>query len=668
MYPFTLLKVCLMRKSATALFVIIMILCSAAFAQQKNYVDGELIIQLKKSASLQGFKDAFRSIDLQNIRLLSKRMNIWLFTYNTDKVSSDDLLFLVRQNKDVNIVQFNHYVQSRSSGSIIQSFPDDPMFNQQWALNNTGQTGGTPDADIDAPEAWDITTGGMTVTGDTIVVAIVDGGCDLNHQDLNYWYNYAEIPNNGIDDDNNGYIDDYRGWNAYDNNGNIPSDFHGTHVSGIAAAHGNNALGVSGVNWNTKVMPVAASSGTEAIVVAGYGYVLEMRARYNETNGAEGAFVVSTNSSFGIDYGQPEDYPIWCAMYDSMGVQGILSCAATANLNINIDIEGDIPTACPSPFLIAVTNTTNNDLRNSGAAYGLETIDLGAPGTSILSTIPGNTYGNLTGTSMATPHVAGAVALMFAGADSSLMATYKSDPAAGALLFKDYLLNTVDVIPALEGITVSGGRLNVYNAVLAVSQTTTPVELTSFNATPDKNEILIQWSTATELNNQGFEIQRAELNGSTRIKGNYVKIGFFRGNGTITENRNYSFEDKSLSPGTYYYRLKQIDLGGQAVYSKEIEAEVKAPLQFSLTQNYPNPFNPSTRINFNLPEKSDVRINIYNTIGELVTKVVHNTFDAGYQSVNFNAAGLPSGVYIYQIEAKGTSKTFIDSKKMLLLK
>ncbi|HSD62787.1 MAG TPA: S8/S53 family peptidase [Ignavibacteriaceae bacterium] len=656
-----------MKKIFTAFFFMV-IFSSAAPSQETNYVSGELIIQLKPGASLQNLKESFRSIDLTDIRLLSARMNIRLFEYNTGRISSEDVLFQIRQNKNVNIVQFNHYVHPRNGNSIQDTIPSDPMFNQQWALNNTGQTGGTPDADIDAPEAWGIATGGVTVLGDTIVVAIVDGGCDLNHQDLTYWHNYAEIPNNGIDDDGNGYIDDFRGWNAYNNNGNVPSDFHGTHVSGIAAAHGNNGLGVSGVNWYTQVMPVAASSGTEAIVVAGYAYVLEMRARYNESNGSEGAFIVSTNSSFGVDFGQPEDYPIWCAMYDSMGVQGILSCAATANLNINVDVSGDIPTACPSPWMISVTNTTNNDLKNSGAAYGLETIDLGAPGTSILSTVPGNSYSNLTGTSMATPHVAGAIALMYAGADLNLMNIYKNDPAAGALLFRDYLFAAVDTIPALEGITVTGGRLNIYNAVMEVSQTGTPVELASFEANTNKDEVLIKWSTATEINNKGFEIERSSLNSMTGIKSEFKKVGFVGGNGSTTENISYYFEDKILTPGIYYYRLKQIDLGGQIIYSREVEVEVKAPAEFSLSQNYPNPFNPSTTISFTLPEKSNIRINIFNVIGELVETLINNSFEAGYQSVKLDAKGLTSGVYFYTIEAKGESKTFTSSKKMLLIK
>ncbi len=657
-----------MIKKSTVLLFLIICISFPLFPQESNIINGELIIQFKPNTSLEYFENSFSTIGLKSSRLLSKRMNIWLFNYNTQKISPEDVLFRIKQNKSVNIIQFNHYIRKRNGNEILENFPSDPMFDQQWALNNTGQSGGTPDADVDAPEAWDITTGGATILGDTIVIAIVDGGCDLNHEDLNYWHNSNEIPGNGIDDDNNGYIDDYRGWNAYSNNGNIPSDYHGTHVAGITSAHGNNGLGIAGINWNAQVMPVAASSGTEAVVVAGYSYVLAMRARYNESNGAEGAFVVATNSSFGVDYGQPENYPIWCAMYDSMGIQGILSCAATANLNINIDELGDVPTACPSPFLISVTNTTRYDLKNNGAAYGLESIDLGAPGTSILSTVPGNSYSNLTGTSMATPEVTGAIALMYAAADSGLMNNYKNDPASGALQFRSYLLNGVDPIASLQGITATGGRLNVFNPVTEVSNGVTPVELISFNAEARNNAVIINWITASELNNKGFEIERAALDNLTGIKSEYIKVGYISGSGSSTEKNSYSFEDKNLQPGTYFYKLRQSDFGGQSVFSSEVKVEVKAPQYYSLSQNYPNPFNPATTLGFTLPERAVVTISIYNVVGELVQTAVKNTFNAGYQSVDFNASGLPSGVYVYRIEAKGDSKTFVSSKKMLLLK
>jgi hypothetical protein len=244
---------------------------------------------------------------------------------------------------------------------------------------------------------------------------------------------------------------------------------------------------VAGVNWNVQIMPLQVRDFTDAEVAAAYSYVFEQRRAYNISNGAEGAFVVAANSSFGEDFADPDDYPLWCGMYDSLGSVGILSAGATVNSSANIDVRGDVPTGCVSPHLITVTNTTRLDML-ANAGFGLTTIDLGAPGTGILSCKNNNTYGNMSGTSMATPHVAGAVALMFAAGCDSFLQSYKNNPAQVALHIKEALLNGVDKIGALDGKTVSGGRLNVFRSILFLlnrycSDCTIDIEATSENIT-----------------------------------------------------------------------------------------------------------------------------------------------------------------------------------------
>jgi subtilisin family serine protease len=435
-----------MKNLLFSLFFAVLLTISL-YSQDNNYVPGEVIVMLKHGESTQKLVNSLGSINLQVKEPVVDYMNIWLFKFDNSRTSEQNALFEIRKISAVAVAQLNHYVSNRS-----QVIPNDPSFGQQWSLNNTGQSGGTPDADIDAPEAWGLTTSGLTAAGDTIVVAIVDGGFYFNHPDLHFWKNWFEIPANGIDDDNNGYVDDVNGWNAVSNNGTIGTDNHGSHCSGIAGATGNNSIGVSGVNWNIQIMGVQGSSSNEAVVLR--------------------AFVVVTSSSFGVDYGQPANYPLWCAFYDSLGTAGILSAGATANLNINIDVQGDIPTACPSNWLITVTNTTNTDAKNSGAAYGLTTIDLGAPGTSVYSTTSAGNYANMTGTSMATPHVAGAVGFLFSVAPLNWIQQYKANPGPYALQIKQKIMQGVDPKPSLQNITVSGGRLNIYNSGLLMQNIT----------------------------------------------------------------------------------------------------------------------------------------------------------------------------------------------------
>lgn len=447
-------------------YLLLLLIAKPSFtiAQDNNYVPNEAIVMLK-SHKIDLLTESLNSIgvNIDQQESLSSSMNIWLIHY-TAQMSQDAVIAILRRSPFIQIAQSNHYVQPRIN------IPSDSIFSNQWDMNNTGQSGGAPNSDINAPEAWGITTGGLTAAGDTIVVAVIDGGFDLAHPDLSFWKNYAEIPNNLIDDDGNGYIDDYDGWNAVKTNGQITSSSHGTHISGTIGAKGNNGIGVAGINWNVKIMPVIGSSSTESVVIKAYNYVLTQRKLYNSSNGSSGAFIVSTNSSFGVNYGKPVNYPLWCAFYDSLGSAGILSAAATANLNIDVDVQGDIPTTCLSNYMIAVTNTTNTDNKYTNAAYGLTSIDIGAPGTNILSTTPGATYQTLTGTSMATPHIAGSIALMWAAACTKMVTDYKTSPGTLALIMKNYLLNSAEQISSLNAITVTNGRLNLFGALQQVEQ------------------------------------------------------------------------------------------------------------------------------------------------------------------------------------------------------
>lgn len=400
-------------------------------------------------------------------------------------VGVDGVLRLLSRNSEVSYAHKDHAIQPRQGISteelidnvaeepawhtpLLKGNPDDSDFSQQWDLTLSNNAFG-----IDALDAWQtFGTGGTDAAGNDIVVAVIDGGVDFNHEDLqdNIWVNEGEIPGNGIDDDQNGYVDDVSGWNAFTNNANVPADRHGTHVAGTIGAQGNNSLGVTGVNVNVKIMGLRGSTGNTSIVLKAYGYVLAQKKLWLDTNGVEGANVVATNSSFGVDRGNcnSSSYQAWNDIYNEMGRHGILSAAATANSSWDIDRVGDVPTGCDSPYILAVTNTDING-RRGRAGYGRRTIDLAAPGTRIYSTLPGDRYGNNTGTSMATPHVAGAVGYLHSVASAALNQAYLQDPASGALEMKRLLLETVSSTSALQRETVSGGILNLYTAAEAAA-------------------------------------------------------------------------------------------------------------------------------------------------------------------------------------------------------
>lgn len=223
-----------------------------------------------------------------------------------------------------------------------------------------------------------------------------------------------------------------------------------------------------------------------------------------------------------------------------------------------------------------------------------------------------------------------------------------SDIQVGAVAFRQ---GGVLLFAQADGIRVT----NLWGSIV-------PVELTSFTAFVGGNTVTLNWSTATELNNSGFDILRQSAQDGQNNQ--WEKIAFIAGYGTTTETRNYSFVDNNLAVGQYSYRLKQIDFDGTSELSDVVNVEVINPAQFDLSQNYPNPFNPSTTIKFSLPEASNVTLKVFNTLGEEVTVLVNRIMEAGTHEVNFEASQLQSGIYFYRLEAG----TFSQVKKLTLLK
>ncbi len=440
-----------------------------------NMVENELLVRFEDGLTQADIEVILLDDPLEIVRQISRPLNLWLLRVDLQKATLHRVQRNMEEFPEIRYVQNDHFLS-------LRNIPDDPLYPQQWNFNNTGfdidgNPSGIEDADIDAPEAWDISTGGTTALGRVIVAAVVDGGCEMSHPDLlaNFWSNPADTAGNGEDDDGNGWVDDSLGWNAFNQNGDIPTSSHGTHVAGIIGAHSNNGNQVAGINWNVKLMIVAGASTLTSTAMEAYSYILEQKLAWLESGGTRGAFVVVTNSSFGIDFSdsanvcESGEFPVWNDMFNLMGEAGILSIAATANRSVNVDLSGDIPTSCNSPYLITVTNTTRSDVKTGSAGYGAESIDLGAPGYGILSTNYEQGVSTKYGTSMSAPHVTGAVALMYAAANENLSQYTEAHPGLGAQLIKSMLLSSVDTLAALQNITLSGGRLNLHQAALQVA-------------------------------------------------------------------------------------------------------------------------------------------------------------------------------------------------------
>ncbi|HNY26473.1 MAG TPA: S8 family serine peptidase, partial [Candidatus Sumerlaeota bacterium] len=330
------------------------------------------------------------------------------------------------------------YAEPNYRLKIHETIPNDPNFSLLWGMHNTGQAGGTPDADIDAPEAWDTATDASNV-----IVAVIDTGVDYNHEDLkaNIWTNPGEIPGNGLDDDGNGYVDDIHGYDFANGDADPMDDHsHGTHCAGTIGAVGNNGLGVAGVAWKAKIMAMKFLDSTGNGDTANAVYCIQ----YAVQNGAR----VLSNSWGGGSYSQALKDAITAA-----GNQGVLFVASAGNdYGVNNDVTPSYPASYDCSNIIAVMSTDRNDAVSDFSNIGPSSVDIAAPGSSIYSCLPGSLYGYKSGTSMAAPHVSGACALLL-GRNLGWTVTQ----------VQQALYSTVD--PVVPGYCKTGGRLNLQRAL-----------------------------------------------------------------------------------------------------------------------------------------------------------------------------------------------------------
>ena len=449
-------------------------------------IGGEVLVQLQPAVHLSkwlGQQNQGRAPELAFTfqRTLSSRLNIHLLTFPENGFDWEQVQRRLLRDPEVRLWQANYEVSFRNT-------PNDTEYFRQWDMDI-----------IDAPLAWQSSTGGTTAKGTPIVVAVLDSGFDPNHEDLrdNLWTNPHEIAGDGVDNDNNGYVDDIIGWDFFSDSPNIAPGNHGLSTSAIVGAKGNNGIGVTGVNWDIELM--LFSFNTVADAVAAYEYVVDQRSRFNSSGGTDGAFVVATNNSFGQTGVRCSQQPVWGAMYDEMGAVGVLSSAGVTNQSFDVDEIGDMPADCTSDYLLISCNTDEDDNLYQSSAYGAVAVDIGSPGEGSVTAKAGNSYGFFGGNSAATPHVTGAIALLYASSCEGLEEAAISKPAETALFVREMIMQSGDQVAALQNRTATGRRLNIGQAMQDIEASCQnilgPLALASVYPNPADESITVSYSS-----------------------------------------------------------------------------------------------------------------------------------------------------------------------------
>ena len=447
-------------------------------------------------------------------------------------------------NQAVQRLQKLPFVEYAEPDYLVHATTNDEFYGLIYAIENTGQvigatstspgTAGTPDADMDVVEAWNIQTGDPN-----LIIAVIDSGVQWDHPDLanNMWVNPGEIAGNGIDDDGNGFVDDIHGYDfSFDDGDPMDTDGHGTHVAGTICAEANNGIGVAGVVHQCKIMALrflAGGSGSSSGGIASIDYAVQMGAK------------ISNNSWGGGEFSQ--------ALYESIAAArdaDHIFLAAAGNDGTNNDGGPHYPSNYDLPNVISVAATDNNDAIASFSNYGATSVDIGAPGVDIASTYVNGGYVWNSGTSMATPNVTGVVALI------------RSEfPDWNYQQVIDHLYSTARPAASMAGITTTGGIANA-EAAMAGGEPPTPPAAPSALAAAGTSDSTISLSWSDNSDNESvFVIERDGQVLSSNASANTT-----------------TFEDSGLAGATTYsYRVKARNSAGDSAWSNSAEATTDTP-------------------------------------------------------------------------------------------
>jgi len=451
--------------------------------QRPEFVPGEALVRFKQNRAFDGAAslpvpnaDALTQSSGKSVALAQSQEQVLV---NVDRFEGSDIVDGLRMArtapddtlKAIAALQARDDVLYAEPNYIVHvdtTTPNDPQFNSLYGL-----------AKIGAPQAWDTTQGSRSV-----VVGIIDEGIDFNHSDLqaNIWTNPSPGSISGISGDIHGY-------DFINGSGTVPAEPHATHVAGTIGAVGNNSIGVAGVNWQVSLMSLrfindATGSGSDADAMKAYSYAKQMRDLWTSSGGTKGANIRALNASYGGGgYSQASADAI-----NALGQSGILFVAAAGNDGRNTDVQPNYPSDYALSNVVSVAATNSGDTLASFSNFGTRTVLLGAPGVSILSTTPNNTYSFFSGTSMATPHVTGAAALLCA-----------ANPNLSVNQLRALLSFNGDVVSALQGQSLSGRRLNVFKSLQAMNEgdATPPGTVGGFQiASQNGRNVTLSWNAS----------------------------------------------------------------------------------------------------------------------------------------------------------------------------